>query len=131
MAFFSSIIGVLYENTLKDTNKLYKYHEQDMYIYYKDNIRTITSRKITLSCNYTLDIVLISVGGLCCYSLPTPMTFASWGRGQILTLVVHQPASPSIWQTAVHSPRRGTSRGDNVVRMWCSGRDDVCRVCEC
>ena len=79
MAFFPGTIGALYENTLKDTNKLYKYHEQDMYIYYKDSIRTITSRKITLSWNYTLDIVLISVGELCCCCLHTPLTFASRG----------------------------------------------------
>ena len=50
----------------------------------------------------------------CC--LPTPMTLAS-GGSLMFPLVVHQPASPSIWP-AVQSLRRHKSRGDNVVRMW-------------
>ena len=45
-------------------------------------------------------------------------------------LVVHQPASPSIW-SAVQSFRRGLSTNPGVI-MWCvcgcSRRDDVCRV---
>ena len=54
---------------------------------------------------------------LCC--LPTLMTLAS-GGSPMFPLVVHQPASPSIW-SAVQSLRRGLSTnpgGDNVVRMW-------------
>ena len=42
---------------------------------------------------------------LCC--LPTPMTLAS-GGSPMFPLVVHQPASPSIWP-AVQSLRRGLS----------------------
>ena len=48
-------------------------------------------------------------------------------------LVVHQPASPSIWP-AVQSLRRGLPTNPGAT-MWCvcgcSWRDDVCRVCEC
>ena len=53
-----------------------------------------------------------------CCCLPTPMALAS-GGSPMFPLVVHQPASPSIWP-AVQSLRRGLhkSRGDNVVRMW-------------
>ena len=42
------------------------------------------------------------------------MTLAS-GGSPMFPLVVHQPASPSIWPAAgsVHK-----SRGDNVVCMW-------------
>ena len=54
----------------------------------------------------------------CCYCLPTPMTLASGGSPMLL-LVVHQPASPSIWP-AVQSLWRSVhkSRGDNVLCMW-------------
>ena len=54
----------------------------------------------------------------CCCCLPTPMTLAS-GGSPMFPLVVHQPASPSIWP-AVQSLRRGLSTNpgvDNVVRM--------------
>ena len=58
-----------------------------------------------------------------CYSGGTPM----------FPIVVHQPASPSIW-SAVLSIRRGLSTNQGVT-MWCvcgcSLRDDVCRVCGC
>ena len=43
-----------------------------------------------------------------CCCLPTPMTLAS-GGSPMFPLVVHQPASPSIWP-AVQSLRRGLSR---------------------
>ena len=69
-----------------------------------------------LSTQY-LDIYLKQENMLCC--LPTPMTLAS-GGSPMFPLVVHQPASPSIWP-AVQSLRRGLSTnpgGDNVVRMW-------------
>ena len=60
------------------------------------------------------------------------MTLASRGS-PIFPPVVHQPASPSIWP-AVQSLQRGLSTNPGVT-MWCvcgcSGRDDVCRVCEC
>ena len=68
----------------------------------------------------------------CCCCLPTPMTLAS-GGSPIFPLVVHQPASPSIWP-AVQSLRRGLSTNPGVT-MWCvcgcSWRDDVGRVCGC
>ena len=68
----------------------------------------------------------------CCCCLPTPMTLAS-GGSPMFPLVVHQPASPSIWP-AVQSLGRGMSTNPGVT-MWCvcgcSWRDDVCRVCEC
>ena len=51
----------------------------------------------------------------CCW-LPTPMTLAS-GGGPMFPLVVHQPASPSIWP-AVQSLRRGLSTNPGVT-MWC------------
>ena len=51
---------------------------------------------------------------LCC--LPTPMTLAS-GGSPMFPLVVHQPASPSIWP-AVQSLRRGLSTNLGAT-MWC------------
>ena len=51
---------------------------------------------------------------LCC--LPTPMTLASRGS-PMFPLVVHQPASPSIWP-AVQSLRRGLSTNPGAT-MWC------------
>ena len=51
-----------------------------------------------------------------CCCLPTPMTLASGGCPMFL-LVVHQPASPSIWP-AVQSLRRGLSTYPGVT-MWC------------
>ena len=51
---------------------------------------------------------------LCC--LPTPMTLAS-GGSLMFPLVVHQPASPSIWP-AVQSLRRGLSTNPGAT-MWC------------
>ena len=52
---------------------------------------------------------------LCC-CLPTPMTLAS-GGSPMFPLVVHQPASPSIWP-AVQSLRRGLSTNPGAT-MWC------------
>ena len=51
----------------------------------------------------------------CCW-LPTPMTLAS-GGSPMFPLVVHQPASPSIWP-AVQSLRRVLSTNPGVT-MWC------------
>ena len=51
-----------------------------------------------------------------CCCLPTPMTLAS-GGSPMFSLVVHQPASPSIWP-AVQSLRRGLSTNPGA-RMWC------------
>ena len=56
----------------------------------------------------------------CCCCLPTPMTLAS-GGSPIFPLVVHQPASPSIWP-AVQSFRRGLSINPGVIKGC---------VCEC
>ena len=52
----------------------------------------------------------------CCCCLPTPMTLAS-GWSPMFPLVVHQPASPSIWP-AVQSLRRGLSTNPGAT-MWC------------
>ena len=52
---------------------------------------------------------------LCC-CLPTSMTLAS-GGSPIFPLVVHQPASSSIWP-AVQSLQRGLSTNPGVT-MWC------------
>ena len=52
---------------------------------------------------------------LCC-CLPTPMALAS-GGSPMFPLVVHQPASPSIWP-AVQSLRRGLSTNPGAT-MWC------------
>ena len=57
----------------------------------------------------------------CCCCLPTPMALAS-GGSPMFPLVVHQPASPSIWP-AVHSLRRGLST--NQGRQCCSGHPSV------
>ena len=51
-----------------------------------------------------------------CCCLPTPMTLVS-GESLMFPLVVHQPASPSIW-SAVQSLRRGLSTNPGVT-MWC------------
>ena len=53
---------------------------------------------------------------VCCCCLPTPMTLAS-GGSPMFPLVVHQPASPSIWP-AVQSLRRGLSTNPGAT-MWC------------
>ena len=50
-----------------------------------------------------------------CCCLPIPMTLAS-GGSPMFPLVVHQPASPSIWP-AVQSLRRGLSTNPGVT-MW-------------
>ena len=50
-----------------------------------------------------------------CCCLPTPMALAS-GGSPMFTLVVHQPASPSIWPAA-QSFRRGLSTNPGVT-MW-------------
>ena len=52
----------------------------------------------------------------CCCCLPTPMTLAS-GGSPMFPLVVHQPASLSIWP-AVQSLRRGLSTNPGAT-MWC------------
>ena len=58
----------------------------------------------------------ISAGTGSCCCLPTPMTLAS-GGSPMFPLVVHQPASPSIWP-AVRSLRRGLSTNPGAT-MWC------------
>ena len=63
--------------------------------------------------------VAVAVSSCCC--LPTPMALAS-GGSQMFPLVVHQPASPSIWP-AVQSLRRGLSTNPGAT-MWC-----VCGCC--
>ena len=55
------------------------------------------------------------ISSYCC-CLPTPMTHAS-GGSPMFPLVVHQPASPSIWP-AVQSLRRGLSTNPGAT-MWC------------
>ena len=52
----------------------------------------------------------------CCCCLPTPMALAS-GGSPMFPLVVHQPASPSIWP-AVQSLRRDLSTNPGAT-MWC------------
>ena len=52
----------------------------------------------------------------CCCCLPTPMALASGGSA-MFPLVVHQPASPSIWP-AVQSLQRGLSTNPGAT-MWC------------
>ena len=64
---------------------------------------------------YMLCVPFYTVHLLCC-CLPTPMTLAS-ERSPMFPLVVHQPASPSIWP-AVHSLRRGLSTNPGAT-MWC------------
>ena len=65
--------------------------------------------------NESTDKKYVVRGALCC-CLPTPMTLAS-GGSPMFPLVVHQPASLSIWP-AVQSLRRGLSTNPGVT-MWC------------
>ena len=58
----------------------------------------------------------ITFNGICCCWLPTSMTLASGGC-PMFPLVVHQPASPSIW-SVVQSLLRGLSTNPGVT-MWC------------
>ena len=58
----------------------------------------------------------VAGGRCCCCCLPTPMALAS-GGSPMFPLVVHQPASPSIWP-AVQSLRRGLSTNPGAT-MWC------------
>ena len=55
-----------------------------------------------------------------------------WGESDVPAC--GPPASFSVYRPAVQSLRRGLSANPGVT-MWCvcgcSGRDDVCRVCEC
>ena len=67
------------------------------------------------------DCIKAAIPLTCCCCLPTPMTLAS-GGSPMFPLVVHQPASPSIWP-AVQSLRRGLSTNPGVT-MWC-----VCGCC--
>ena len=62
---------------------------------------------------------LHKAGGGCCCCLPTPMTLAS-GGSPMFPLVVHQPASPSIWP-AVQSLRRGLSTNPGVTMQCVCG----------
>ena len=54
-----------------------------------------------------------------CCCLPTPMNLAS-GGSPMFPLVVHQPASPSIWP-AVKSLRRGLSTNPGVTMLCVCG----------
>ena len=65
---------------------------------------------------------------LCC-CLPTPMTLAS-GGSPMFPLVVHQPASPSIWP-AVQSLRRGlsTNQGRQCGVYVGAVEEMMCVVC--
>ena len=70
-------------------------------------------------CMYYLSalvLVCVDVIVMSCCCLPTPMTLAS-GGSPMFPLVVHQPASPSIWP-AVQSLRRGLSTNPGAT-MWC------------
>ena len=79
---------------------------------------------------YTLYLLQIIHVVVVVYPHPWPLLV---GGSPMFPLVVHQPASPSIWP-AVQSLRRGLSTNPWVT-MWCvcgcSWRDDVCRVCGC
>ena len=66
-------------------------------------------------CKTTRPSHLVKLFTNCCW-LPTPMTLAS-GRSPMFPLVVHQPASLSIWP-AVQSLRWGLSTNPGVT-MWC------------
>ena len=75
---------------------------------------------VTLFLNVT-EVLSVGGGALldrhkydCC--LPTPMALAS-GGSPMFPLVVHQPASPSIWP-AVQSLQRGLSTNPGAT-MWC------------
>ena len=63
----------------------------------------------------------------CCCCLPTPMALAS-GGSPMFPLVVHQPASLSIWP-AVQSLRRGLSTNPGAT-MWLGAVEEMmCVVC--
>ena len=103
-----------------------------LFLLYIVNLYNMTLNHINnFSIHYnTLLIVVIDIYAVCRCCLPTPMTLAS-GGSPMFPLVVHQPASPSIWP-AVQSLRRGLSTNPGAT-MWCvcgcNWRDDVCRVC--
>ena len=63
-----------------------------------------------------IDFMVESDSYGCCCCLPTPMALAG-GGSPMFPLVVHQPASPSIWP-AVQSLRRGLSTNPGAT-MWC------------
>ena len=63
-----------------------------------------------------MHIINLCLSTSCCCCLPTPMTLAS-GGSPMFPLVVHQPASTSIWP-AVQSLRRGLSTNPGAI-MWC------------
>ena len=65
---------------------------------------------------FNIFMLCIEEGYCYCCCLPTPMTLAS-GGSPMFPLVVHQPASPSIWP-AVQSLRRGLSTNPGAT-MWC------------
>ena len=67
-------------------------------------------------CHYKSSILYDNTIIISCCCLPTPMTLAS-GGSLMFPLVVHQPASPSIWP-AVQSLRRGLSTNPGAP-MWC------------
>ena len=82
-------------------------------------LRTFTMRDPHLMFTLFKSLVLSRLdyaSQLWCCCLPTPMTLAS-GGSPMFPLVVHQPASPSIWP-AVQSLRRGLSTNPGVT-MWC------------
>ena len=76
-----------------------------------------TIRTTALSLSYPAAEYACTVLARCgCCCLPTPMALAS-GGSPMFPLVVHQPASPSIWP-AVQSLRRGLSTNPGAT-MWC------------
>ena len=79
-------------------------------------------------CTTTLDIPIVISSTVCCCP-PTPMTLAS-GGSPMFPVVVHQPASPSIWPS-VQSLRRGLSTNPGAT-MWCACgavEEMMCVVC--
>ena len=78
-----------------------------------DNLFCILEKYVGI-CGNALKLIKSYFSNCCC--LPTPMTLAS-GGSTMFPLVVHQPASPSIWP-AVQSLRRGVSTKPGAT-MWC------------
>ena len=72
---------------------------------------TVIQQLISLGVTHVKHLCEMKSYERCC--LPTPMTLASGGSPMFL-LVVHQPASPSIWP-AVQSLRRGLSTNPQIL----------------
>ena len=99
---------------IKHCNSKSSYDKDDVdYVFKSDHIIN-GSHHLHILLSMIFNIMVVHGHTCCC--LPTPMALAS-GGSPMFPLVVHQPASPSIWP-AVQSLRRGLSTNPGAT-MWC------------